>query len=76
MQLKQVLNLTNTIGGIKNMRYKVLKDIATTDGVLYAGEVVKEWNAAGNQNKIRVKDSMGRIWSIPTIMLKKLIREV
>ena len=58
------------------MRYKVLKDFATTDGVLYAGEVVKEWNAAGSESKIRVKDSMGRIWSIPTIMLKKLVGEV
>jgi len=75
MQQKQVHNLTDTIGGMMNMKYKVLKDFATTDGVLYAGEVVKEWNAASSENKIRVKDSMGRIWSIPTIMLKKFIGE-
>ena len=33
------------IRGIKKMKYKVLKDFVTSDGVLYAGEFVKKWDA-------------------------------
>jgi|TARA_R110001583_G_scaffold117878_1_gene269009 hypothetical protein len=46
------------------MRYKVLKDFHTPDGVLYKNEIVKEWASIPEKNTFRVKDSMGRIWNI------------
>ena len=57
---------------VTKMKYKVLTDYATADGVLYADEVVKKWNAGTVGKNIRVKDNMGRIWSVP----KNLLREV
>jgi hypothetical protein len=64
-------NLIDIIGGM--MKYKVLRDFATTDGVLYSGETVKQWNAAVSKDNIRVKDTMGRIWNVPVVILKKLV---
>tara|TARA_R100000742_G_C4218456_1_gene42893 strand:+ start:290 stop:463 length:174 start_codon:yes stop_codon:yes gene_type:complete len=48
------------------MKYKVIKDYPTTDGVLYAGEIVsvQEGKASTKEGHLRVKDSMGRIWFI------------
>lgn len=63
-------NLTDILGGV--MKYKVLKDFATNDGVLYAGEIVKQWDAFNTKSNVRVKDGMGRIWNVPIGMLKKL----
>jgi len=44
------------------MKYKVLKDYP----------MVKEWNSISDKTKIRVKDNMGRIWSIPKILIQKV----
>ena len=54
------------------MKYKVLKDYPTTDGVLYEKEIVKVWDQQIQQMVIlkttdgnfRVKDNMGRIWNV------------
>ena len=43
----------------------------TPDGVLYQNEVVKEHSEVQAKNHIRVKDSMGRIWTVPKNILKK-----
>ncbi len=60
------------IRGIKKMKYKVLKDFVTSDGVLYAGEFVKKWDAFTASLNLRVKDSMGRIWNVPIKFLKEV----
>ena len=44
------------------MKYKVLKDYPTTDGVLYENEIVKVWDSKTIDGNLRVKDNMGRIW--------------
>jgi len=54
------------------MKYKVLKDFHTPDGVLYEGEVVKQWDAFTQDTNIRVKDMMGRIWNVPRELLKEV----
>ena len=54
------------------MKYKVLKDFATENGVLYADEIVRQWDALTLANKVRVKDGMGRIWNVPSKLLKEL----
>ena len=66
-QLRRVIGIWNGI-----MKYKVLKDYPTADGVLYKGEMVKEWNSISDKTKIRVKDNMGRIWSVPKILIQKV----
>ena len=66
-QVRKVIGIWNGI-----MKYKVLKDYPTADGVLYKGEMVKEWNSVSDKTKIRVKDNMGRIWSIPKILIQKV----
>ena len=45
-------------------RVRIEKDIPTIDGMLYKNTIVKldEWN--DSTNKIRVTDSMGKIWWI------------
>ncbi len=53
------------------MKYLVLKNHMTPDGVLYQNEVVKEHSEVQAKNHIRVKDSMGRIWTVPKNILKK-----
>ena len=52
------------------MKYKVLKDHPTADGILYKGEIVKEHENKPN-GLIRVKDNMGRIWFVPKNILAK-----
>ena len=56
------------------MKYKVIKDYPTTDGVLYADEIVQVQETIANTKKghIRVKDSMGRIWFVDKLILKKI----
>ena len=64
----KVINIWNGM-----MKYKVLKDYPTTDGVLYAGEIVMEQETTANTKKghLRVKDSMGRIWFVDKSLLKE-----
>jgi len=54
------------------MKYKVLKDFHTSDGVLYGNEIVKEWASIPQDHNLRVKDNMGRIWTIPKDLLKEV----
>ena len=54
------------------MKYKVLKDYPTTDGVLYEKEIVKVWDAETTDGNLRVKDNMGRIWNVPKNILKEV----
>ena len=56
------------LGGYK-MKYKVLTDHPTADGILYKGELVKEYENKPNGH-IRVKDTMGRIWFVNKENLK------
>ncbi len=59
-----------TSSGCK-MKYKVLVDHPTAEGILYKGELVKEYENKPNGH-IRVKDNMGRIWFVP----KKILQEI
>ena len=54
------------------MKYKVLQDYPTTDGVLYEKEIVKVWDAKTTDGNLRVKDNMGRIWNVPKNILKEV----
>ncbi len=54
------------------MKFKVMKDFPTPDGMLYSGELVREHaQQGGAKDHIRVKDSTGRIWFVPKNILKK-----
>jgi len=57
------------------MKYKVLKDFPTADGVLYKKEIVKQWGAFKTSKTLRVKDMMGRIWNIPKKLLQRISDE-
>ena len=59
-------------GQYLKMKYKVLKDYPTTDGVLYENEIVKVWDSKTIDGNLRVKDNMGRIWNVPKNLLKEV----
>ena len=48
----------------ENIKYKVIKDYPTINGMLYKDEVVKLDNGNFEKTKIRVKDSTGKIWFV------------
>ena len=56
----------------KNNKYKVVKDYPTIDGMLYKGEIVKLDNGDSDKNKIRVKDTTGKIWFIDKNILTSI----
>ena len=70
MLQRQVRKATSIWSGV--MKYKVLKDYPTTDGVLYEKEIVKVWDAKTIDGNLRVKDNMGRIWKVPKNILKEV----
>ena len=70
MQRKHQLYRRYILSGCK-MKYKVLTDHPTADGILYKGELVKEYENKPNGH-IRVKDTMGRIWFVPKKILQKI----
>ena len=70
MLQRQVRKATSIWSGV--MKYKVLKDYPTTDGVLYEKEIVKVWDAQTTEDNLRVKDNMGRIWNVPKNILKEV----
>ena len=70
MLQRQVRKATSIWSGV--MKYKVLKDYPTTDGVLYEKEIVKVWDAKTTDGNLRVKDNMGRIWNVPKNILKEV----
>ena len=54
------------------MRYRVITDYTTIDGTLYSGDLVtEEVSNTKDESKIRVKDSMGRIWFLNPSMLSE-----
>ena len=46
------------------VKYKVIKDYPTVEGMLYKNEIVKLDNGDNKPNKIRVKDLTGKIWFV------------
>jgi len=48
----------------ENVKYKVIKDYPTVDGMLYKNEIVKLDNGDNKKDKLRVKDTTGRIWFV------------
>ena len=48
----------------ENVKYKVIKDYPTVEGMLYKNEIVKLDNGDNKPNKIRVKDATGKIWYV------------
>ena len=47
-----------------NVKYKVIKDYPTVEGMLYKNEIVKLDNGDNKPNKIRVKDLTCKIWFV------------
>ena len=56
----------------KDIKYKVIKDYPTINGMLYKDEIVKLDNGDLEKNKIRVKDSTGKIWFIDKNILTSI----
>ena len=56
----------------KDIKYKVIKDYPTINGMLYKDEIVKLDNGDLEKNKIRVKDSTGKIWFIDKNILTNI----
>jgi len=54
------------------MKYKVIKDYPTSNGILYKNELVKEEGNSTLKGHIRVKDNMGRIWFVPNEVINKI----
>jgi len=46
------------------LKYKVIKDCPTIEGMLYKDEIVKLDNNNTKKDKIRVKDATGKIWFV------------
>jgi len=59
-----------------NVKFKVIKDHPTVDGMLYKDEVVmvdSKYKSFVNQEKIQVKDLTGKIWFVETKYLKQIV---
>jgi len=57
------------------IKFKVIKDHPTVDGMLYKNEVVtvdEIYKSFVNQEKIQVKDLTGKIWFVETKYLKQI----
>ena len=57
------------------IKFKVIKDHPTVDGMLYKNEVVtvhEIYKSFVNQEKIQVKDLTGKIWFVETKYLKRI----
>ena len=57
------------------IKFKVIKDHPTVDGMLYKNEVVtvdEVYKSFINQPKIQVKDLTGKIWFVETKYLKRI----
>ena len=53
----------------ENVKYKIVKDYPTIDGMLYKNEIVKLDNGYQTEDKVRVKDSTGKIWFVEKSIL-------
>ena len=47
-------------------KFKVIENYSTTEGTLYMGEVLKEDSNNTLEGHKRLKDSMGRVWFVPS----------
>ena len=59
-----------------NVKFKVIRDHPTVDGMLYKDEVVmvdSKYKSFINQEKIQVKDLTGKIWFVETKYLKQIV---
>ena len=60
----------------ENVKFKVLKDYPSVEGMLHKGDVVlldKKYESYSNSSeKIKVKDLMGRLYIIEGIYLKRI----
>ena len=57
------------------IKFKIIKDHPTVDGMLYKDEIVmvdNKYKSFVNQEKIQVKDLTGKIWFVETKYLKKI----
>ena len=72
-QLRKVINIWNGM-----MKYKVLKDFHTVNGVVYKGEIVKLHgtrylsDTSEYSGDVRIQANMGRLFTLP----KKILKEV
>ena len=58
------------------IKFKVVKDHPTVDGMLYKDEVVMvetKYESFIKQEKIQVKDLTGKIWFVETKYLKRIV---
>ena len=58
------------------IKFKIVKDHPTVDGMLYKNEVVmvdSKYKSFVNQEKIQVKDLTGKIWFVETKYLKRIV---
>jgi len=53
-------------------KYKVMETYSSTEGTLYAGEILREDNNNVLKGHKRLKDSMGRVWFVPREYIKKI----
>ena len=53
-------------------RYKVIVDYSSTEGTLYKGELLREDKNNTLDGHRRLKDSMGRVWFVPTKYIEKI----
>ena len=53
-------------------KYKVMETYSSTEGTLYAGEIIREDNNNVLKGHKRLKDSMGRVWFVPREYIKKI----
>ena len=69
-----LLKLQHKVISIWNgmMKYKVLKDYHTVNGVVYKGEIVKLHDTRYLSGEVRIQDNMGRLFTLPKNILKEV----
>ena len=70
MLQRQVRKATSIWSGV--MKYKVLKDYHTVNGVVYKDEIVKLHDTRYLSDEVRVQDNMGRLFTLPKNILKEV----
>ena len=54
------------------MKYKVLRDYHTVNGVVYKDEIVKLHDTRYLSDEVRIQDNMGRLFTLPKNILKEV----
>lgn len=70
MLLKHLHKVIDIWNGI--MKYKVLRDYHTVNGVVYKGEIVKLHDTRYLSDQVRIQDNMGRLFTLPKNILKEV----